>query len=102
MAAPRHSPVDLAHLRYFQAIAHNGSMTAAARVLKVSQPTLTVAVRNLEERFGTTLLLRSRSGVTLTSTGQELLNHAVEVFALMERAQERIVGLETHDTGSFV
>lgn len=94
--------MDLSHLRYFQAIAHHGSLTAAARVLKISQPTLTVAVQNLEERFGTTLLLRSRSGVTLTSSGQELLNHASEIFALMERAQERILGLETEEVGSFI
>jgi molybdate transport repressor ModE-like protein len=94
--------VDLAHLRYFQTIAHCGSMTAAARVLKVSQPTLSVAVQNLEEKLGTTLLLRNRSGVRLTSTGQELLNHAVEIFALIERAEQRILGLETEEVGSFV
>jgi molybdate transport repressor ModE-like protein len=94
--------VDLTHLRYFRTIAQCGSMTAAARVLKVSQPTLTVAVRNLEERFGTTLLLRSRSGVTLTSTGRELLNHATEIFTLLDRAEERILGLESEEVGSFV
>src|SRR5262245_60135805 len=95
-------PVDLAHLRYFQTIAQCGSLTAAARVLKVSQPTLTVAVRHLEERLGTTLFHRSREGVKLTSTGQELLHHAAEIFALIERAQARIVGLEGDDVGSFV
>ncbi len=94
--------VDLSHLRYFQRIAECGSMTAAAKALKVSQPTLTVAVKNLEERLGTTLLLRSRSGVQLTSTGQELLNHAAEIFALVERAEDRIKGLESDEVGSFV
>ena len=77
-------------------------MTAAARVLKVSQPTLTVAMKNLEERLGTTLLLRNRSGVSLTATGQELLTHAEEIFSLVERAEQRILGLETEDAGSFV
>jgi DNA-binding transcriptional LysR family regulator len=94
--------VDLAHLRYFQVIAKRGSMTAAARDLRLSQPTLTVAMRNLEEKLGTKLLLRSRSGVTLTSTGRELLNHATEIFSLIERAEERIQGLETDEIGSFV
>jgi molybdate transport repressor ModE-like protein len=94
--------VDLAHLRYFQTIARAGSMTAAARVLKVSQPTLTVAVKNLEEKLGTTLLLRNRSGVALTSTGKELLTHAAEIFALIERAEQRIRGLETEEVGTFV
>jgi molybdate transport repressor ModE-like protein len=94
--------VDLTHLRYFQAIAASGSMTAAAKRLKVSQPTLTVAMKNLEEQLGTTLLLRSRAGVSLTTTGQELLTHASEVFSVLERAEQRILGLETEEVGSFV
>jgi molybdate transport repressor ModE-like protein len=93
--------MELSHLRYFQTIAQSGSLTAAARVLKISQPTLTVAVQHLEEQLGTKLLLRGRSGVTLTSTGRELLRHAAEIFSLIERAEERILGLETDEVGSF-
>ena len=93
--------MELSHLRYFQTIAQSGSLTAAARVLKISQPTLTVAVQNLEEQLGTKLLPRGRSGVTLTSTGRELLRHAAEIFSLIERAEERILGLETDEVGSF-
>ena len=94
--------VDLSHLRYFQTIAACGSMTAAARKLRLSQPTLTVAMRNLEERFGTTLFLRGRSGVSLTSTGEELLRHAEEIFAVLDTAEQRIKGLESDEVGSFV
>jgi DNA-binding transcriptional LysR family regulator len=94
--------LDLGQLRYFQAIAHRGSFTAAARALKVSQPTLTVAVQHLEEGLKTTLFHRSREGVKLTRTGQELLEHAAQVFALIERAESRIVGLESDEVGRFV
>src|ERR1700677_4501972 len=94
--------MDLAQLRYFQGIAQHGSFTAAARVLKVSQPTLTVAVKHLEEELRTTLFHRSREGVKLTRTGQELLDHARQVFALLDRAEERIVGLESEEVGRFV
>lgn len=93
--------VELTHLRYFQTIAESGSLSAAARALKISQPTLSVAVQNLEEQLATKLLLRSRSGVTLTSTGKELLRHASEVFSLIERAEERILGLESEEIGRF-
>ncbi len=89
-------------LRYFQGIAQHGSFTAAARVLKVSQPTLTVAVKHLEEELRTTLFHRSREGVKLTRTGQELLDHAAQIFALLDRAEERIVGLESDEVGRFV
>lgn len=94
--------MDLAHLRYFRAIAERGSLSAAARTLGVSQPTLTVAVKHLEEQLGTTLLHRSREGVKLTRTGEELLDHATQVFTLLDRARERIVGLEGEDVGRFV
>ena len=54
--------MDLKDLRYFAAIAESGSMTAAAKSLHVSQPTLTVAMQNLEERLKTQLFVRERSG----------------------------------------
>ena len=66
----------LEHLRYFQAVARCGSLSAAARVLQVSQPGLTAMIKQLEETFGTKLLVRLRTGVSLTSTGQELLRFA--------------------------
>lgn len=94
--------MDLTHLRYFRTIAQCGSMTAAARVLKVSQPTITVAVKNLEEELKTTLLLRNRSGVTLTKTGEELARYTHEVFDLLDRAEQAILGLETDEAGRFV
>jgi DNA-binding transcriptional LysR family regulator len=94
--------MDLRDLRYFAAIADSGSMTGAARALHVSQPTLTVAMQNLEEELGTQLLLRERSGVKLTSTGDELLRHAQEIFGLLDRASQRIKGLESEDHGTFV
>src|ERR1700722_13827118 len=94
--------LDIVQLRYFQAIARCGSFTAAARSLKVSQPTLTVAVKNLEESLRPTLFHRSREGVKLTSTGHELLEHAVQVFTILDRAEERISGLESDEVGRFV
>ena len=77
-------------------------MSAAARQLRVSQPTLTVAIQNLEEELSTTLLLRTSKGVSLTSSGEALLECIGEIFTLVERTKERIVGLETEDVGEFV
>jgi DNA-binding transcriptional LysR family regulator len=94
--------LDLQHLRYFHAIAESGTMTAAAKTLGVSQPTLTVAMQNLEERLKTTLFLRERTGVRLTATGEELYRHAEQVFEMLERVERRISGIENEDGGSFV
>src|SRR5947209_947890 len=94
--------MELKDLRYFTAIAESGSMTAAAKTLHVSQPTLTVAMQNLEEELKTQLLVRERSGVRLTATGDELRKHAMEVFRLLEYAEQRVKGLESEDEGAFI
>jgi len=92
----------LDHLRYFQAVARCGSLSAAARVLQVSQPGLTAVIKQLEESFGTRLLVRLRTGVSLTSTGEELLRFANESLSRLEEVEQRIKGLESDDVGSFV
>ncbi len=94
--------LDLTHLRYFHAIAESGSMTAAAKAVGVSQPTLTVAMQNLEDRLKTTLFLRERTGVRLTATGEELFRHVEQVFEMLAGAERRIGGMENEDEGSFV
>lgn len=94
--------MDLTQLRYFREIARLGSMSAAARSLKVSQPTLSVAVRQLEESLGSTLLLRHRGGVSLTASGAELLRHVDELFALLDRAAAAVTGLERELVGNYV
>jgi len=92
----------LDHLRYFQAVARCGSLSAAARVLQVSQPGLTAVIKQLEESFGTRLLVRLRTGVSLTSTGEELLRFANESLARFEEVEHRIKGLESDEVGTFV
>lgn len=59
-------------LRQFLAIAEAGSMTAAARVLNVTQPTLTVNMQKLEQEIGLPLLRRTPEGVRLTAYGELL------------------------------
>lgn len=93
--------MDLVSLRYLVTIASCGSLSAAAKQLKVSQPALTQAIRQLERELGSTLLLRERSGVTLTVTGEELQRCAAEVLETLARAQRRIQSLEQDTVGSF-
>ena len=94
--------MDLNHLRYFRAVATVGTLSGAAQQLRVSQPTLTVAIRNLEEELGATLFLRSYAGVQLTPSGHELLRHVEEVLGLLQVAAERVRGVEKDDRGTFV
>ena len=64
--------LDLRDLRYFEAIADTGHVGRAARALHRSQPTLTGAIRRLEERLGTALFERAGRGIRLTAAGTAL------------------------------
>jgi LysR family nitrogen assimilation transcriptional regulator len=103
--AKRHaspSPYDLVQLRYVQTIVACGNMTTAARQLRVSQPTLSNAVRRLEARLGTPLLFRGPRGVAPTASGKALVRAADEVFALLRQTDEQLRGIESAPSGHFV
>lgn len=93
--------LELNDLRYFLEVKARGSLTAAARSLGVSQPSLTAAMQRLERHFGTRLLVRDHSGAELTVTGRALANDAVELFEVIARAERRVSGLEDAETGRF-
>lgn len=61
-------------LRSFHAVARDGSFTAAAKVLGVSQPTVTIQVKALEQEFGVELFARRGRRIELTEIGRGLLD----------------------------
>ena len=65
--------MELYQLAYFEAAARTGSMQAAAAACHVSQPALSVQIKNLEQDCGHRLLVRTARGVTLTPAGQRML-----------------------------
>ncbi len=83
---------ELRHLRAFLAVAQQGTFTRAATMLGVSQPTLTVQIRQLEDALGVTLFDRNNRRVALTAAGRELvtpLERLVHDFdAIATRTQE--------------
>jgi LysR family hca operon transcriptional activator len=69
--------MELRHLRYFIAVAEEGSLlTAAQRRLNTSQPSLSRQIRDLESEVGVKLLERQARGVALTAAGRVFLDHA--------------------------
>ncbi|MFD9437782.1 LysR family transcriptional regulator [Streptomyces sp. NPDC060006] len=66
------APLDLSLLRTFLAVHRAGSFTAAARLLGLSQPTVTTQIRSLEDRLGRELFERQPRGVVSTSVADEL------------------------------
>ena len=69
--------MELRHLRYFVAVAEEGSLKLAAeRRLHTAQPSLSRQIRDLEQEVGAQLLQRSARGVELTAAGRMFLDHA--------------------------
>lgn len=81
---------DLSLLRAFVSIVESGSISAGARRLKVSQPTLSRQLRVLEEHCGAALLRRDTHAMCVTPTGQRLLTDAKAMLAHAEEADERL------------
>jgi DNA-binding transcriptional LysR family regulator len=74
--------MDLKSLRYFVAVAEARSVGKAALRLHMAQPPLSVQIRNLEARLGTTLFRRDSDGMQLTEAGGALFSRAKEALAL--------------------
>jgi LysR family transcriptional activator of nhaA len=70
------------HLHYFWLSAREGSVTAAAKKLRLAQPTVSEQIRQLEEAVGRPLFERKRRGITLTETGRTVFDYAEEIFGL--------------------
>src|SRR5437867_8741315 len=83
-------PVDLRHLRYFQAVAEELSYSKASRRLHVAQPALSRAVKELEGMLGLELLARTRRSVSLTAAGAVLLNETRSLFQRLDEAIRRV------------
>lgn len=84
--------ITLQQLQYFIEVAAEGSISAAADLLFVSQPTMSAAMRDLERKVGRDLLLRSARGVTLTPDGIEFLGYARQVFEQAALLEQRYLG----------
>jgi len=82
--------MDLRQLRYFVAIAEEGSLSAAAQRVNVAQPSLSQHIIGVEKDLGVTLFNRSPRGMTLTQSGEILLAHARDILGAMDTAVEAV------------
>src|SRR3954466_9311832 len=78
--------MELRHLRYFVAVAEEGSFSGAAPRLRVAQPALSKQIRDLEVELGTVLLERGPRGVILTAAGRAFLVEARHTLDVASRA----------------
>jgi LysR family transcriptional regulator, hydrogen peroxide-inducible genes activator len=79
--------MTLTELRYIVAVARERHFGRAAEKCFVSQPTLSVSVRNLEDELGITLFERTRTEVLVTDIGREVVAQAERVLAEVDRVR---------------
>ncbi len=77
--------MKLLQLQYFCTACKYSNITRAAEELHISQPSVSNAIKELEEEFGVTLFRRLKNGFALTSEGETLLKHAQELLQHAER-----------------
>jgi len=80
--------MELAHLRAFVAIAHEGNLTRAAQRLHLTQPAVSLQVKALQEALRLTLFTRTAQGLALTRDGQALLPLAERMLAALADLQQ--------------
>ncbi|MEZ6092205.1 MAG: transcriptional activator NhaR [Pirellulaceae bacterium] len=86
------------HLLYFWMVAKEGSITSAAELLHLSQPTLSTQIQKLEKSMGVTLFDRKGRSMLLTDTGQMVFRYADEIFSLGRELTDAVRGRPTEDT----
>ena len=95
--------MELRHLRYFIAVAEEGSfLTAAERRLHTAQPSLSRQIRDLESEVGVKLLERGARGLVLTAAGKVFLDHARLALSQVEAAAEGARRAEQPEKPVFV
>lgn len=82
-------------LKTFITLADTGNFTRTAEKLHISQPSVSLHIKNLEKEFQTELFLRSPKSFQITPTGEILYNRAKQIITLYEQAKEDI--LEHHN-----
>lgn len=86
--------MELRVLRYFLAIAREGSITNAAAFLHVTQPTLSRQIKDLESELGKRLFIRGSHSMTLTAEGMLLRKRAEEIISMVDKTESEFSSME--------
>lgn len=87
--------------KVFYWAAKNGSLSSAAKVLFITQPSVSHAIKQLEESLGVTLFYRTSKGVSLTQEGTTLYSYIEQSHILISLAEEKMAALKNLDSGEL-
>lgn len=87
--------------KMFRIAAKAGSISAAAKEMYISQPAVSQAIHQLEEKLETKLFVRNSRGITLTPEGETLFSYIDSACALIEAGQRKIESLKILEAGEL-
>lgn len=94
-------PFTLQQLRILKAVANEKNFTKAASVLYLSQPSLSKQIKILEKNLDTVLINRERNQISLTESGEILLQYSERILALCEESCRSLIDLKNGDRGNL-
>ena len=83
--------MEIRVLRYFLTVVREESITKAADVLHITQPTLSRQIAQMEEELGIKLFDRSARRITLTNEGILLRRRAEEILELVDKTEKELL-----------
>lgn len=86
--------MEIRTLRYFLAVAREENMTRAAETLHVTQPTLSKALKALEDELGKKLFTRHSFSIKLTDEGMLLRNRAEDLVSMADKIEKEFISLD--------
>ncbi|MFX3634776.1 MAG: LysR family transcriptional regulator [Candidatus Pristimantibacillus sp.] len=87
--------------KVFYWAAKTGSLTQAAKALYLTQPSVSHAIKSLEDSFGLTLFYRNSKGVSLTQEGEILYSYIEKSQILISLAEEKMAAIKNLDSGEL-
>lgn len=93
--------MEIRVLRYFLAVAKEGSITGAANYLNLTQPTLSRQLQDLENELGQKLLIRTNHNVYLTPEGIILRKRAEEILDMVEKTEKEFISIKDDIAGEI-
>jgi len=93
--------MDIRQLRYFIAIVEEGTISAAAKRLHLSQPPLSQQLKAMEEELNSALMERDGKYLKLTAAGRKLYHYALQMVELMEEATSEVKEVGQGSSGTL-
>ncbi len=88
-------------LTYFLEVAHTGNLSRAAERIGISQPSLSLSIKRIEQELGLDILIRTKRGVYLTKSGKHLLKHARQMQEYWQQIKNEAISSTEEIKGSI-